>query len=56
MAENSLVDIRKKLDKHIKDTYLKKVQAPQGKAHPQSLDRDLVVVKRFGPRYPYGDG
>lgn len=26
----TLIDIRKKLDKHIKDTYLKKVQAPQG--------------------------
>ena len=30
MGKDSLVDIRKKLDKHIKDTYLKKVQAPQG--------------------------
>lgn len=30
METNSLIEIRKKLDKHIKDTYLKKVQAPQG--------------------------
>jgi hypothetical protein len=30
MGKDSLVDIRKKLDKHIKDTYLMKVQAPQG--------------------------
>lgn len=30
MGKDSLVEFRKKLDKHIKDTYLKKVQAPQG--------------------------
>ena len=30
IERESLTEIRKKLDKHIKDTYLKKVQAPQG--------------------------
>ena len=28
--KESLSEIRKKIEKHIKDTYLKKVQAPQG--------------------------
>lgn len=30
MERETLVEIRKKLEKRIKDTYLKKVQAPQG--------------------------
>lgn len=30
IEKQSLIEIRKKIDKHIKDTYLKKVQAPQG--------------------------
>jgi hypothetical protein len=30
MEKETLSDIRKKLDKRIKDTYFKKVQAPQG--------------------------
>jgi hypothetical protein len=30
IEKESLSEIRKKVEKHIRDTYLKKVQAPQG--------------------------
>lgn len=37
IEKETLTDIRKKIEKHIKDTYLKKVQAPQGvKATPKA--------------------
>jgi len=29
-VKETLSEIRKKIDKHIKDTYFKKLQAPQG--------------------------
>jgi hypothetical protein len=30
LAEDTLSEIRKKIEKHIKNTYLRRVQAPQG--------------------------
>ena len=30
LEKETLSDLRKKVEKHVKDTYLKKVQAPQG--------------------------
>jgi tRNA A22 N-methylase len=30
IAKETLSELREKIEKHIKDTYLKKVQAPQG--------------------------
>ena len=38
--------IRKKVDKYIKDTYLKKVQAPQGReTNAKSMDGAFVICR-----------
>jgi hypothetical protein len=55
MAPATLVEIRKKIEKHIKDSYFKQVQAPhRSQSHSKGLDGAHERVGAALPRRASG--